>query len=147
MKRSPLTRKTRLQRGGPIARRSNMRRVNPRRLEELKRYWARVPMFLREHPYCQLTIALYGLSEASVIRCAGLVPVPAGPPIELPDQGTIPRPQWITVPRSQEVHHRNKRRGDRLLDESEWRAASSRMHDWVEHNKAWARRYGLLLPI
>lgn len=50
------------------------------------------------------------------------------------------------LPRSTEIHHRNKTRGERKLDERFWMAASRYYHDQVEHELAKARQDGFVLP-
>lgn len=47
-------------------------------------------------------------------------------------------------PESTEVHHMNGRNGWRLLDETEWCAASHDEHAWVKENQSEARRIGVL---
>jgi hypothetical protein len=49
------------------------------------------------------------------------------------------------VPLATQVHHRNKRRGADLLDQTEWLAVSASAHHRIENDKAWARAQGYLL--
>jgi hypothetical protein len=51
------------------------------------------------------------------------------------------------IPIATQIHHRNKGRGARLLDERWWMAISSEIHDRIEGNKDWARKIGLLLSL
>lgn len=108
-------------------------RVSARRREELAAYRAARLRFLREHPYCQVWLAERGIPEERAIRERGLFRF--GP-------GVSP----VRVPRSDTVHHRNKRRGARLLDEREWMAVSWAAHRRIEQNKAWARERRYLRP-
>ncbi len=113
-----------------LVRHTPLRRVSLRRLEQLRSYAARRAQFLRDHPYCQLWLAEHGVDEARTIRERGVLPF-----------GGQPR---VQVPRSATVHHRNKRRGGRLLDEREWLAVSWTGHRRIEDHKAWARDRGFL---
>lgn len=110
-----------------------LRRVSRRRLEQIRLYGVRGPRFLKAHPYCQVWLALRAVTEAAAIRGRGLV--------INPQTG-----RQVRVPRSTAIHHRNKRRGARLLDECEWLAVSWWGHAQVEENKRWARSRGFLRP-
>jgi len=46
-----------------------------------------------------------------------------------------------------QVHHRNKARGARLLDQRWWMAVGPQYHEEIETRKEWARKVGLLLPL
>lgn len=121
-RRKPLARKTPLKRGGYIARISNDRR------SERAMYNADRAEYLRDHPYCEIYIARYGLDPKAVFANNG---VAAG----------------FRVPRSNQIHHRNKTNGPRLLDKRFWMAASAKYHRWAEEHKDDARAIGILLPI
>ncbi len=51
----------------------------------------------------------------------------------------------LGAPRSTEIHHTNKRRGEMLNDETHWLAVCRANHERIENDKAWARRAGFLL--
>ena len=104
-----------------------------RRLEQLTNYAAKRAGFLRLHPYCQLWLAEDDIPEEYALVLSGRVPIPGA-------LGLCP------VPRSQAIHHRDKRRGERLLDERFWMAVSRAAHRRIEENKAWARACGYLNP-
>lgn len=110
-----------------------MRRVSLQRLEQLAAYIARRSRFLGQHPYCQLWLAEHDIPEEYAMVLCGRVPLP----------GAI---VLCPVPRSQTIHHRDKRRGERLLDERFWMAVSRTAHRRIEENKAWARACGYLNP-
>ena len=114
-------------------RRTSLRRISARRLEETSLYHYRRKQFLLAHPYCQVWLAEHGIDEATAIRDLGFVRLagPSGP-------ATV-------VPLSTEIHHRNKRRGADLLDQKHWLAVSTDAHRRIEANKAWARAEGFLL--
>lgn len=116
-----------------ILRRTPLRRISSRRLDEQAEYRIRSAAFLLAHPYCQVWLTERGIDERVAIRCSGVL-----------DFG--PGVSRVLVPRSRTVHHRNKRRGPRLLDESEWMAVSWAAHQRIENNKAWARERGYLRP-
>jgi hypothetical protein len=87
-------------------------------------------LFLAAHPYCQLFLAERGISEAEAFRRGGIIPLNGVP---------------TSIPLATQVHHRDKRRGARLLDERFWMAISPWGHDQIELNKSWARERGYLL--
>lgn len=151
LRRSPLKRNKPLASGGPL-RRSPIRRVSEKRLAELKRYWARIPGFLAEHPVCQIWLAEHGFTEADLTKdpagqwCVRIEVPDLTQPIAVGARAPLKEIRLLPAPRSEVVHHRNKRRGARLLDESEWIAASRRGHGQVEGGKAWARQKGYLRP-
>ena len=122
-----------MKRNVPLQRMVPLRRISARRQEELRLYPARRARFLRDHPYCQLWLAEHGVPEERAVRLAGV----------LRTGQKIPP---VRVPRSAMVHHRNKRRHDRLLDEQFWMAVSWAGHREIEDHKEWARVRGYLLP-
>ena len=115
-------------------RRTRLPAISKRRASQRAAYRRSEAIFLEAHPYCQVTIFRWSLNEAQVIA----------------DNGT----GWIGthnihavhVPRATQVHHRNKARGIRLLDERWWMATCAGQHDAIEREKGWAREVGLLLP-
>ena len=119
---------TRLKRYTPLRRSGYVRHASSHRQEERTRYAHQRLAYLEAHPFCQLTIARLGLEERLVVALGGI------------SSG------WI-VPRATEIHHRNKGRGARLLDERWWMAVSASSHEGLEANKGWARECGYLLPI
>ena len=58
--------------------------------------------------------------------------------------GTIPGDPQVVVPLATQVHHRDKRRWARLLDESQWLAVSRQAHRQIEDSLEWARANGYL---
>jgi hypothetical protein len=142
MKRSPMKRSSK-----PLARRTRMPRVKPERLADLKIYWKRVPVFLEEHPFCQWYMAELGLNESELLQCQGLYHYATEIGIRYDkDLGRVAcfagRFLFAYVPRSEVVHHKNKRRGARLLDEKDWQADSRFGHDAIELNLKEARAKG-----
>lgn len=109
--------------------RTPIRRVSDKRRASNEKYLRRVQEFLIEHPWDQVWLCRHGLTEADV-RTASRT----SDGIE-------------HIPRSTEIHHRNKRDGSRLLDERFWMATSRQSHDMIERNRTWARKEGYLLPI
>ena len=89
--------------------------------------------FLSEHPYCQLWLFEHGIAEELAIRNQGNVRLHG------PDSPLVP------VPLATEVHHKNKRRAEMLLDIRYWMAVSSEAHRKIESHKGWARAAGYLL--
>ncbi len=121
-----------------IQRQKRIKPTTAKRAAERRQYAKQSAAYLAAHPYDQITIALHGLNEDSV-RWHGTgdstpvrVKIPSG---------------IVTVQRSNQIHHRNKGFGARLLDERWWMATCAESHDFVERNKGVARELGLLLPI
>lgn len=125
MKRTPLQRRTPLKRTGSFGQ-------SARRAAERREYSAKVAAFLAAHPFCQISIFLRKLLEADIIAANGCYR----------DRSGVSH----RIPRSEVVHHRNKRRGRRLLDERFWIAACNEEHSLLEDHKALSREIGLLLP-
>ena len=109
--------------------RSRLRPVSARRLHETWLYQYRRKQFFAVHPYCQVFLAEHGIDEAEAIRQRGCVLLNGTP---------------VTIPLATELHHRNKRRGADLLDQSEWLAVSGEAHRRIEEQKDWARLAGYL---
>ncbi len=130
-KRAPIVRRT------PLKRHTRLRRVSPKRILRLRSYYTRALAFLAAHPYCQVWLREHGLTEQDAIAGKGFVKLSrvVGTTMVLWDS---------PVPKSEEVHHTNKRRGARLLEEADWLAVSAAAHDRIEANKAWAREQGYL---
>ncbi len=102
------------------------------RAAQRRRYAKQREIYLLDHPFDMIWIALNGLDEKLVIEANGYVRI-----------GGLSR----RAPRSTQIHHRNKCDGDRLLDERFWITSSDATHTQVELRKSWAREEGFLLPI
>lgn len=109
---------------------SLLRPMSERRLRESQLYRYRIRQFLLVHPYCQVWLAEHHLTEDDAKHLRGLVRLSDG--------------TQVSIPLSTQVHHRNKRRGADLLDQSEWLAVSREAHERIENNKTWARAQGYL---
>jgi hypothetical protein len=112
-------------------RRSALRRISGRRLMETSFYRYRRHQFLLAHPYCQVWLAENGVAEEDAIRLEGQAVI----------NGVT-----VSIPLATEIHHKNKRRGDDLLDQEHWMAVSEDAHHRIESDKAWARAMNFLLP-
>lgn len=139
MKRTALIRRTPLLRKTPLARGNlspiqalRIPRVKPERAAQKRRYNEQRDRYLAEHPFDMIWIAVAGMREEDVIATDGFY-----------RRAGVAR----RVPRSTQVHHRNKNRKDRLTDERWWMATSTDSHENVENHKDWAREEGYLLPI
>lgn len=121
LRRTPLKRSTK-----PLV------RIRPERRKERQSYNRDRLEYLAAHPFCQISIFAAGLKEQRVIDAGGRYSSTGG--------------QMKQIPRSTQIHHRNKARGKRLNDQRFWMSASAAGHDMVEQNKEFARRTGLLLP-
>lgn len=133
MKRSgPIKRKTALARG-----RAPVKRIKPARAKQLAAYARQRIAFLKAHPWCQWWLAEMGLREDQV-SLNGRVAYVAR-------EGVFTGQKLlIYCPHSAQVHHKAKRRGAMLLDESQWMAVSEEGHKAIERDKAAARRKGYL---
>lgn len=121
-----------MKRSSSLRRTTRLASVSERRQTQKSEYTREAARYLAEHPYCQIFCFRHELDERAVIKSRGVL-VFSGKTIE--------------VPRSEEIHHRNKRDGVRLLDKRYWMAACREQHDWVEDHKDVSRALGLLLPI
>lgn len=130
MRRVPLKRGTPMPRGKPMARQTKrLPFVAKDRVAEKAKYGISKREHMIAHPYCQIWIARRGLDEALVIANDGFIG------------------HDFVAPRATQIHHRNKSRGERLFDPRWLMSACDYEHDYVEHNRLWARAEGFLLPL
>lgn len=115
-----------------LHRRTPLRRVSPRRSGEIRLYHLRRAQFLRDHPFCQVWLCEHGIDERHAISARGWVRTNRARPL-------------IQAPRSDTIHHRNKRRGSRLVNERHWMAVSWASHQTIETDRHWARERGYLM--
>lgn len=138
-RKTPLRRNNFLRSAAPTSalkpRTSGLRRVCSRRQQERAEYSAAIEDYLSNHPVCQIWIARHGLDEAEVLASLGTGRFGAA------------YYRGERVPFANQVHHRNKRRLKRLVDERWFMSACQFEHDVVENHKNWARKVGLLLPM
>lgn len=127
-RRKPLTRKTPIKRTG-------LKRITKERSGQRRMYNKDCFEYLLAHPFCQIYLARYRIDEESVIA------------LSKESQSGIIFINGQLVPRATQIHHRNKARGERLLDKRWWMSACDLEHNWVETHKEEARKLGLLLPI
>lgn len=117
-----------------------MKRVSDKRRGQLRIYGPRAKRFLEDHQICQVWLKENGWKESWP---------EAGWYYRL-DEETFPLATTnrlvnvFNAPRSTQVHHKDKRRGARLNDETKWLAVCSKNHRRIEDNKAWARANGFL---
>jgi hypothetical protein len=114
--------------------RSGIRRMSDRRLAQTSFYNYQIKRFLQEHPYCQVWLAENSVSEEDAKRQGGRVRLGS------------PDSPLVSIPLATEVHHKNKRRDEDLLEQKYWMAVSRDGHEKIENNKAWSRSGGFLLP-
>lgn len=120
------------------AKRSGLPRTTRLRAQQRRQYNQMKPGYLEAHPYCQITIAYLGLKEAEVIHFNGAFWIHKDP---------ASKSRYGTVPRANQLHHRNKANGIRLIDFNYIMSACDAAHDWTERKKDHARRLGILCPI
>lgn len=109
-------------------RRTRLRRSSSKRAKQNAAYLRALIFYLGRHPYCQCWIARHEIDEHAVIGNHGFF-------------------HGKAVPYANSIHHRNKRDGERLLDERWWMAICDEQHRWIEAHKEEARLLGYLLPI
>lgn len=122
-----------------MLKRTPIRRVSVKRAAELDEYRKRRPIFLREHPICEVWLKENGWKWEAP-RCyvrngETMVIFKKAEDLLLNHKAA----------RSDQIHHVNKRRGAMLNDERHWLAVCRKNHERIENDKAWARREGYLL--
>lgn len=105
-----------LKRGAPIARKSRLRPVSKKRARELSVYRVKRERFLAEHDRCEIGPVLHA-ADITESNCT-----------------------YSGV----EVHHRKRRLGGNLTDESTWLASCPECHRWIETHASTARRLGII---
>lgn len=104
------------------------------RAKQRRQYSKEGKAYLLAHPFCKITIAYIGLSEAEVIKADG----------------------WYVskhkggkrqVQRADQLHHRNKTNGIRLINFDYIMTSCPAAHHWLENHLDLARSLGLLCPI
>lgn len=123
------------------AKRSGLPRTTSLRAQQRRQYNRLKPGYLEAHPYCQITIAILGLDEADVIKHHGAYGKP-----QFGTKGERPA-RIYHVSRANQLHHRNKANGIRLIDFNYIMSACDAAHDWTEKKKDQARAIGVLCPI
>lgn len=122
-----LKRRTPLQRGG------GLKPVSAKRARINKVYGALRKKFLDARPYCEWWLKEHGCTLADM-ETNGCVQWNNGFTIK-----------WLTVPKSEDVHHR-KGRGKYLLDTSTWLAVSRAAHNHIHTFTKESYDKGYLLP-
>ncbi len=121
-----------------IKRKSRPKPITDERAKERREYRKKIEAYLLAHPFDQVKIAICGFDEQEVIAHGiGLNRFNA--------QGIFFQGQLIRC--SNQIHHRNKCRRARLLDERWWMATARESHDYIENHLTWARAEGYSLPI
>lgn len=116
-----------------LTRGSRIKPVSATRAKINKIYSALRLKFLEEHPYCEHTMKEMGLTLADI--------------------GPFGKAEWnwgfkfgyVTIPRSEEVHH-IRGRGKYLLDTSTWLAVSHAAHQKIHANPKESYEKGYMLP-
>jgi hypothetical protein len=114
-----------------LQRRTALRRHFSDQEVDLELYRWRSRQFPLKHPYCQVWLAENNIPEEDAILLQGRA---------------VLNGVTVSIPLSTEIHHKNKRRGDDLLDQEYWMAVSEDAHRKIESNKDWARAMNFLLP-
>jgi hypothetical protein len=125
-----------IQRNTPLRRSSRLKSRSSKAQTVARLYSRDAARYLEQHPFCQIWLARNEADEEMILTAYRS----SGSPSSWEFRGT-------RIPRSTEIHHRNKRDGARLRDQRWWLAACREQHEWVEMNKSDARALGYLLPI
>lgn len=143
MKRhKPMKRTGFLKRGGFLKRTGRISPISKRRRKEVSAYGPAARAFLEAHPICQVWLAENGWREEKFAIGVYAETNPLGG-VALCGSGDF-LIRNFGAPPSTEVHHKNKRRGKMLLDQTHWLAVCRENHERIEQNKAWARANGFL---
>lgn len=119
-----------MQRRTPLNRRSKpIRKVSLKRLAQLTEYYDAARTYMADHPICMVWLVENGFKNYHVTL----------------DASSVMIFRTMGAPAATEVHHKNKRRGKRLTDQTHWMAVCRHNHERIENNKAWARANGFLL--
>lgn len=110
-------------------------RITPKRKAELAEYRKRRKAFLEAHPIDQIWLVENGWTEI------GNALFQKGNQIRNADFLVV----QFNAPRSDQIHHKNKRRGAMLNQTQFWLALGRKNHERVEASKTWARANGYLL--
>lgn len=134
-----LARKTPLKRTASKLKRTPLRRVSKKRSKELMTYAKRRASFLIGHPICEVWCKENGWTWLGYV----------GRAIYGNQNGRQVPAEVLSMnfdaPTAMEIHHKAKRRGAMLNDESQWLAVCRANHERIENNKSWARANGFLL--
>lgn len=122
-----------------------IRKRTPARAKQERQYNARVKVWLKEHPVCEVWCHEKGWRWASHSEQHGAMYQRISAPYYLIDFGSLYLLTRSHARASTQCHHRNKRRGAMLLDERYWLAVCDENHKRIEENKSWARANGFLL--
>ena len=133
------------QKAFPEKPRKFMRRMSKKRSGQVKIYGLKARAFLQKHLVCQVWLKDNNWRENSV--CGGIFYERVFDHEGIRHVETRSASFLIEVigaPRSTQVHHKDKRRGARLNDETKWLAVCAENHRRIEDNKSWARANGFL---
>ena len=140
-RRKPLARgNCQLKRSGFLRRKKPMNRISRRRRAERAVYNPRKAAFFREHPFCMFWLMQRGISPEEEREIVHTYRHECG----ILGRFTI---NGETPPLATQLHHRNKGRGERLIDMRWCMTTTDAAHDWIEDHKTWAREEGYLLPL
>jgi hypothetical protein len=115
-----------------------IKRVSPKERRRLSAYWPLRQQYLKDHPWCEITIARLRVDPRTIDKDGNAT---------IPSMGIQGLECCTVVPRATQIHHRNKCAGRRRTLVQFWTSAADGPHKWVEEHKAEARAMGLLCPI
>jgi hypothetical protein len=120
----------------PISRKTPLKKISERRIEESKQYFILRENFLKNHPLCM--VDLFELGYDPKAKCI----------VEKEVAWIYVEPNYHVVPINRinpatEIHHGSKR-GKNYLKTETWWAVCRKNHERIENNKSWARSVGFL---
>lgn len=121
-----------------------MKQVSDQEKKLQSAYWPLRRKYLKEHPLCQITMALHRIDERTALNL--FLPGPEMFPFWF-DRIEGDKRVAYPIPRATQIHHRNKSNGVRRNILEFWMSAARDPHRWVEDHKDEARKLGLLCPV
>jgi hypothetical protein len=118
--------------------RKPMKRVSDKRRKQNAEYLKVRSAYLKEHPYCEVWLAENNLTKEQVDAENGYAEI-----LVSCQAGCLTEPRMVKVPRSTEIHHKEKR-GKNLCNIETFLAVSRPAHNWIHNNPSEARKCGYL---
>lgn len=118
--------------------RSGLRRRSKKRVAQSSVYALVKAEHLAKHPLDQIFMAKHRIDERKALellsRCSHI------------DISEL-RFEGFSIPFADQIHHRNKCNGERLIRKEFFMSTAIESHGWAENNKGEARKIGVLCPI
>ena len=129
-----MIRRTPLKRGTKPLKRTPLRKVSKKRAKDGKIYSAKRKAFLALHPFCEVELKEYGITQSEAIEIQGKFSI----------YDECKGFSTVLISPATDIHHTAKRTGKNYLDESTWLAVCRENHEMIHANPSWARANGFL---